>query len=312
MGVVRKDPRYDEYYSLKAIPSKPVSIPSYAYHDRFEKQWRGRMMVDIEAISKIFVGTGEYELGSRGIYQPFARTNKGLVMPGTSIKGVVRTYAEALSPSCEGGSRPREGERCNPDQGRLCIACCIFGALGFQGRVTFCDTGALDPSAISPDEYAMSVRRSDREGRYDDGRRFYYHNKPSSPQLVNERTGRPFPDERVEVVPKGTFTTELLFENLSTEEMGLLLLAMGLSPDYRFDLKLGGGKNRRLGSVRFHLPSGIQVVTEDAYISFAPSYETKQMDDWGKGAVMSYLDSLTERQRRLARECIKAFQIDPS
>ena len=293
---------YDEYYSfLDTISPKSESLPQYAHHDHLEGL-RGRMKLEIQAISPVFVGTGEYEVDSQGIYQPFARTGERLVIPGTTIKGVVRTYAEALSPSCEGG-------RCDVSKGRVCIACRIFGALGFQGRVTFCDTEGLDPNKVKLRKYTMSVRWS---GRRRDGRRFYYHNKPTSQILVNSKTGKPLPEERVEVVPKGTrFTSELIFENLSNEEMGLLLLAMGLSPKYRFDLKLGGGKNRRLGSVRFHLPSGINVAGNDIYTSFAPEYEVKDICTWGTEAVDCYLSDLSKEHKALVMEFIRAFQKDP-
>ena len=311
MGVKRKDPYYDEYYSLEVIQPQRAAIPHHAYHDHFEEQGRGSMTIEVKAISKLFVGTGEYEVDAQGIYQPFARIGARLAIPGTSIKGTVRAYAEALSSSCDLSSSP-EGEACRADRGSVCICCRIFGALGFQGSITFSDTATLEPTVVDLTKYTMSVRRSDPQGRYREGRRFYYHNKPGSPRLTNRRTGRLFPDERVEVIPEGTkFISELLFENLSKEEIGLLLLAMGLSPAHRFNLKLGGGKNRQLGSVCFDLPSGIKLIEGNAYASFSLTYNTKQLHDWGKEAVEAYKNSLSEDQHRTVLESIQAFQSDP-
>ncbi|MEM2913991.1 MAG: RAMP superfamily CRISPR-associated protein [Candidatus Bathyarchaeia archaeon] len=299
MGVIYKSP-YDEYYSIDIIKRQPREIPSNAYHNRFEGWW-GKMTLEIKAVSKVFVGTGNYELDKEGIYHPFARIgappHRKLVIPGTTIKGVVRTYAEALSPSCEGG------------ECKECFCCSIFGALGFQGRITFCDTMPIDPKSVHLIKYNMSVRWS---GGFKEGRRFYYHEKPASPQILNPRTGKPFPKERVETVLEGTyFISALFFENLNQEEIGLLLLAMGLSPNHRFNLKLGGGKNRRLGSVRFGLSSGIQLASSNAYNSFSLTYDTKQMKDWGKEVVEAYLNSLPNEKRSLVLESIQAFQKDP-
>jgi CRISPR/Cas system CSM-associated protein Csm3 (group 7 of RAMP superfamily) len=299
MGVIH---RATEYYSLEIIPRNQEPLPNRAHHDHFEC-WRGTMHVAIEAISKIFVGTGDYEMDSGGIYSPFSRTSGKLFLPGTCLKGVVRTYAEALSSSCEGGT-------CRADRGNICLCCSIFGSLGLQGRVTFCDTETLEPDTVTLSKYTMAVRWS---GGFDRGRRFYRHDSPG-PHMTNRRTGRPMPEERLEIVQEHTrFFSDVLFENLSEPEMGLLLLAMGVSPHpgFRFDPKLGGGKNRRLGHVRFHLPTGIEVVTGNAYISFVTSLETKQLTDWGQEVIDIYWNSLSPENQRKALSNIQAFQADP-
>lgn len=300
----------EEYYSLlerDLMPRQETGIPSSAHHERLN-EFSGRMVLEIKAVSKVFVGTGDYELDANSIYHPFASTgglNKKLIIPGTCIKGVVRTYAEALSPSCEGGRY--RGRECGE-----CICCSIFGALGFQGRATFCDTEPLDP-VDKTDIYTMSVRW---QGRKHDGRRFYFHQKPASSRLINPWTNTLLPDERVEVVVEGTcFTSELLFENLSRLEIGLLLLAMGLAPNYQFHLKLGGGKNRGLGRVRFRLPNGIEVVTANPYGTFSLHYDPKPIADWGEESILAYWDWLhgldPNDYRRIAEANIQAFQRDP-
>ena len=308
MGVKRRDQYYDEYYALELIDPQSAAIPDHAYHDRFlESNFRGKMALEIQTISELFVGTGEYEIDDQGVYQPFSRSKGRPIIPGTSIKGAVRTYAEALSPSCEGGT-------CRADQNRVCICCRIFGALGFQGRITFCDAEIPGGAAVEFTKYTMSVRRSDPRHRYEraEERRFYYHNKPDSPRITNPQTDRLFPNEWVEAVPKGTnFTSEFIFENLNNVEMGLLLLALGLSPAHRFNLKLGGGKNRRLGSVRFNVPSGIKLAAGDAYSSISARYDTRHLQDWGKEAIEAYLN-LDESPRRMVLENVAAFQADPS
>lgn len=298
MGVIH---RALEYYSLEIIPAHRQRLSESDHHDRLQGLW-GKMHVQIEAVSEVFVGTGDYETDGHGIYAPFSRANDQPVIPGTCIKGVVRSYAEALSPSCVSSDQRDVCRR-----GKLCICCRIFGALGFLGRVTFCDAKVPDAAAIHLNKYSMAVRRS---GGFSGGRRFYRHNSPG-PRMTNPRTRQPMPKERVEVVPEGTrFLFELLFHNLTQQELGLLLLAMGISPQKRFDLKLGGGKNRRLGRVRFSLPDGIEV-TRDAYTSFDIRPETKRLDDWGQQAIVAYLQSLDSQQRKAVLDNLAAFQVDP-
>lgn len=139
--------RRDEYYSVDIIICPRKNLPRYPLHNQ-HKGWMGKMRVNIETVSKLFVGTGDLEMDNKGVYQPFSRSNGKLVIPGTCIKGVVRTYAEALSPSCEGG-------KCRVEKRGLCICCSIFGSLGFQGRVSFCDTEPLEPTGVTLDKYPI-------------------------------------------------------------------------------------------------------------------------------------------------------------
>jgi len=294
--------RRDEYYSVDIINCRRKNLPRHALHNQ-HKGWRGRMGLKIETISKVFVGTGDYETDNKGVYQPFARSNGKLVIPGTCIKGVVRTYAEALSPSCEGG-------KCRVEKDGICICCSIFGALGFQGRVSFCDTEPLESTGVTLDKYSMKVRRS---GGFTGRRRFYYHNKPGNYRAVDKGTGnfKPRDEERVEVVSRDThFVCDLFFKNFTQKELGLLLLAMGCSPDHPFFPKLGGGKNRLLGSIRISLPEEIRFASPNFYSNFAISYDVKGLNDWGRSAVAMYMASLDDDQRDKVLDNIRAFQTD--
>jgi CRISPR/Cas system CSM-associated protein Csm3 (group 7 of RAMP superfamily) len=123
----------------------------------------------------------------------------------------------------------------------------------------------------------------------------------------------------VEVVGEGTeFYLEAFFENLSKEEIGLVLLAMGVAPDHCFNLKLGGGKNRGLGSVCFEIEK-IQLLSRDqAYVSFdlgpGSGLQTVDLEDWGKEAVEAYLEwlgRLNEQWPQQVLDTIQCFQRDP-
>ncbi len=300
----------NEYYVEADFPGSPArrSI-SHAYHDT-ERGLCGLMRLEIEALSPLFVGTGDVEADQdRLVYQPFARMGGRLVIPGTAIKGVVRTYAEALSPSCAVERRGRM-RQCGGDN--LCICCSIFGTLGFQGRVCFCDSPFEAPTEIR----SVEVRRGGRDWR---GRRFYHHDKPVNAQDINE-DGRSNTERlEVAVLPDDRrIACDLFFENLTLPEVGLLLLAMGLSPRHRFRMKLGGGKNRRLGSVRFHVQQtgGILVRSQNSYTSFRTGMEEKRLEQWCNGdahrdPVEAYLQSLDEGSRQFVEELVGRFETSP-
>jgi CRISPR/Cas system CSM-associated protein Csm3 (group 7 of RAMP superfamily) len=281
---------------------------SHAYHNT-ESGLCGVIQLEIELLSPLFVGTGDLETDQETlVYHRFARMGGSLVIPGTTIKGVVRSYAEALSSSC---TLDRTGtmRQCSGDN--LCICCSIFGTLGFRGRVCFCDSRFEGSTEIR----SVEVRRSGRDWG---GRRFYHHDKPANPEDIN---GDGVSEkERLEVVlPDGRrIACDLFFENLTLREMGLLILAMGLSPRHRFRLKLGGGKNRLLGSVRFYVrqAGGILVRSPTNYTYFNGAMEQKWLESWCNGdahqdPIEAYLESLDEGQRRAVEAMVARFETSP-
>jgi CRISPR/Cas system CSM-associated protein Csm3 (group 7 of RAMP superfamily) len=117
--------------------------------------------------------------------------------------------------------------------------------------------------------------------------------------------------ERLEVVPGGTkFKGEVFFIGLTREEMGLLLLAMGLWQKQSFSVKMGGGKNRGLGSVRLKVPDGVQLVGANVYRSLQAVAPTK-LEHLAKETVPSYLAWLTDKERDVATNNLGAFRSDP-
>ena len=70
-----------------------------------------------------------------------------IVIPGSSLKGAIRSVVEAISESCVSktvkkvrDAFPTEYKFFNEcQQDNLCVACRMFGAMGFQGK--YRDTG---------------------------------------------------------------------------------------------------------------------------------------------------------------------------
>lgn len=207
----------------------------------------------------LFVGSGAYEFdpNARGdrpdVWYTFYRRNGELCIPGTSLKGAIRSIVEAITNSCVSQYRPHKRERVDrghepcrfkEDRRELCPACRLFGVTGLRGRVCFDDAvpqGTEKPEIIKIAELWEPCRPQ--------GRKFYEFKQ------VVRWDRRPQKNFRfVEAMPQGaTFQGTLRFENLSQGELGLLCLAMGMSPhpQEQFTPKIGGAKPRCLGAVTF-------------------------------------------------------------
>ena len=223
-------------------------------HDRFNG-WSGRLELEIEVVSEyLYVGSGNFELfnlnGREQAYYTFTRRNGQLIIPGTGIKGAVRSIVEAISNSCvrqvAKGERAPGHEACR-DANTLCPACRLFGTTGYGGRVHFSD--AVPLREVGTQKIKISDLWPPRQAK---GRKFYYARSFQPLDMQPEKNHR-----FIEGVPKGSkFAATLYFENLSTAEMGLLVRAIGLDfsrqdPSrvvYAFPIKLGGAKPRCLGA----------------------------------------------------------------
>lgn len=210
-----------------------------------------------------------------------------LVIPGTSIKGAVRSVFEAITGSCVRVSKAdvRDvGRPCVWDGGRrpLCPACRVFGAMGYQGRVRFSDavpardkeTGDLQVRVrvVTLPHMWPPVARSRRYAATP-GRKFYRHGRL-----------RPGPVP-VEVADTGSrFDVRIGFEGLTEPELGCLLLALGarrLETGSRFVLKFGGMKCACCGSAQF-AELRVRLWTRDHWLSFDRRPQAMSEDDYAR------------------------------
>lgn len=239
------------------IPSGAPKRSAPQYHHAFSGL-TGKLELTITVESDyLFVGSGEFDAGAKGdgpdVWSTFFRRNGQICIPGTSIKGAIRAIVEAISNSCV--SQKKRDEKLDDahaacrDANSLCPACRLFGVTGYRGRVHFSD--ALPEGQVpTPEVIKIAELWGPRLSR---GRKFYQVKKVAS--LPDRRPQKGF--HFVEAVPKGTrFHTVLHFENLTEEELGLLLYALGWEPQgeklvVAFSPKLGGAKPRCFGAVRF-------------------------------------------------------------
>jgi Uncharacterized protein predicted to be involved in DNA repair (RAMP superfamily), COG1337 len=183
-------------------------------------------------------------------------TRRRYLIPGSSIKGAVRSIVEAITRSCiritQGRHRPYipQGYGGCMSVNDLCIACRLFGAQDYQGHVSFEDAVAPKGSLVllgtpllwTPARGGRGLPPRYLERDRAKGRKFYRHARPPSGV-----------DPRACIKSGAELPLRIHFLNLSEAELGVLLTALGLHPDHRFPIKLGGGKPVGLGSVQIIL-----------------------------------------------------------
>lgn len=208
-------------------------------HDCWRGNYTGALDCTLRLLTPLHVGSGLFRLASGQVVKEAVRQGEALIIPGSSLKGVFRSIAEAISRSCVSKTKQRLPsaalKECT-DPANLCVCCRLFGGLGYLGRVRFTDATL----SVNADPEIHNVPTLWRPRRAQQGRKFYKHGQPA--------TG----NEPFEVLPKGTqFNFRVDVESLTKDEMCLLLTAMGIIGDLK--PKLGGGKPRCLGSAEVTL-----------------------------------------------------------
>jgi CRISPR/Cas system CSM-associated protein Csm3 (group 7 of RAMP superfamily) len=282
-GFVRVDPLQD------ADRERPAG------HDRY-RHISGTLHGEIRALSPVHVASGTVERQrdpDAPLYKAHTRSGGRVVIPGSTLKGVVRSVVEAISASCVRITRvrrnqlPKGAQGCR-DKKNLCVACRMFGSLGYQGQVRFTDAvlrrGQRTALARIPALYAPRTRAGGvyvARGQIK-GRKFYRHGQPAAGNVP------------VEVCPNGsTLDFTLHFDNLTSAQLGLLLTGLGVG-DPPLVLKLGGGKPTCYGSVRFILDR--LEILEDMKAAYE-DYDTDQVTSRDPAAHLAAAQALIRRER---------------
>lgn len=234
----------------------------------------GRIVCTLTARTHLFVPRLQGGGGSVG-HERLALSrdfHRAPLIPGSSLKGVIRSVAEAASNSCFTLPRtfhyerrqvvyelPRPFEACSSVD-RLCPACRLFGMLNrrkvFTGNVSVRD--AVAPRNAPSELLTLAVLSSPKprhKAFYTTepkagkptvrGRKFYYHR----PQGALGRSQQDGQNKTVEAVTPGVvFTFEVEYENVEEQDLGLLLFALTLWDDTCH--KVGMGKPIGLGSAK--------------------------------------------------------------
>lgn len=235
--------------------------------------------VEVELVTRqaVHVGSGFKVERDGQIVRGTARVGDAWGIPGSSMRGVLRSRYEAITRSCvlfkpKGGRirsrtlpesvrkaeftlHPQEQAKLEICRvGELCPACSLFGALALRSRVRVSDfiaeraTVALSrvPRMFAPNLHHVGHFKPPREGDttvkvtslY--GRKFY-RDQPSSTVTY----------EPVEVLPEMTrLAGRLTLSNVTAAEYGGLIVALGALPVPGHCIKVGCAKREGFGSVQ--------------------------------------------------------------
>jgi len=254
------------------------------------------------------------------------------LLPGSSLKGVIRSVAEAISGSCLTLPQPRRGsvdyrgrppvsyriprgfEHCRGAD-RLCPACREFGSLSgdspFLGKISISDaqaTSDVDVEWLTIE--ALMEPKPRHKVWYEDpqrrgvmrGRKFYYH-RPLGPRTTTEKSKY---NKTIEAVKPGTvFEFGVDYTNLTDDELALLVFALVLESEMCH--KVGMGKPVGLGSVKIEivhweqidrqvryeqLGGGVKVVEGDTLTTEIGYWQARYHEQYAK-----WQDSLADLRR---------------
>ncbi|WP_199245583.1 RAMP superfamily CRISPR-associated protein [[Phormidium] sp. ETS-05] len=250
-------------YALVSLPRQAPRRGSPAGQERFRSdRLTGKLHLRLTVKTTAFIASGVVAMGSdlsssKTKNLPLIKTaverDNRLIIPGSSLKGVVRSAYEAITQSCLCKTKadqtkiPDGYRECNKKD-NLCPACQVFGALNWQGLIHFPDAAAVKtdftvgfiPSLHQPEPKFPGYYINGKVA----GRKFYYHairavDKGQQKGIVVQQAGGEF-----------VFVTRLRYMNLTPAELGTLLIILGQDKSHpAIALKVGGGKPVGMGTM---------------------------------------------------------------
>lgn len=288
--------RYDFVMLPRQIRKEPRSQARFDI--RVSNTLTGSLTLTFLCEQPIHVGAGVKRMMGTHVVRAASRVGGTLVIPGSSLKGSIRSRYEAITCSCLMKPRPKDKirsssgiqfaefkpgvldvsnfDRCSirgydPARTPLCSACALFGAQDLRGRITFNDLRPVAPIesevAAMPEQFAPNLHHLGKPelkskggggGKGRDGGSDQYFEVVSlrgrkfaiTPVTPVRAPNQPPPvTQRIEVIPKGTrLMGRISLINVTYEELGGLLAALGVEPMSR--IKVGAGKGLGFGRLR--------------------------------------------------------------
>jgi CRISPR-associated protein Csm3 len=295
-------------YDFVPLPDR-VDRAKPSGHDGFKRGLlSGAIVGEVVALSPVHVASGNIELTNSDrvpLVKAHFRTDGRVAIPGSSLKGTIRSIVEAVTRSCvRVQSRavrerlPRQFEPCEirDRHSQVCLACRLFGAMSYQGQVRFSDAilvegkvgTILAPSLFAPRTHAGRYYGPDGKVK---GRKFYFHGRPANGNVP------------IEVCDVGSrFNLGIEFINLTEAEIGVLLVALGQGPSH-FNIKLGGAKPACCGSVEILVQCVQTRDTASDALEFDSAVKTADVTPWLAAAATSLVPmNLKQLQSILKRD----------
>lgn len=265
-------------YDCVTFPLSPPPKKAPAGQDQYlQGRVHGSLHLELTVATGVHVSTGMVMMGKDVDESklPLIKTmlkNKQKVplIPGSSLKGVVRSIYEAITNSTLGvitnkykSEIPKDRLPCDKKD-KLCPASQVFGALDWQGLISFRDAYCVKSKFTAGFMPSLYRPRPDQRRQYFNpvARKFYYH-------AVKAISGgdRGIPIQQIG--QQQVFTTQLQIKNLTEAELGTLLIALGQDPNYPFALKVGAGKPIGMGTMEVKISKFVRPQSlRDRYHSY--------------------------------------------
>lgn len=242
----------------------------------------GKIILRVTTLTPLYIMRAEiWKAENEKLIKRFYSVNNEYIIPGSTLKGVVRTVAQSVSYSCINTSQSRElikneskiNDRCN------CMVCRTFGRMSYKSKVTFKDLKLKNKEGKMFVRYIPKLMKPHPEKEfYKDGEifrgiKFYHHG-------VNEivESGE-IPVEAVK--SDSFFEGEVCFEKLDINQLKLLCFSLGL--DGSVQLKLGYDKPGYFGSCKVEVLKAQKIIDScklnSSYEEFDASLLASQ---WGE------------------------------
>lgn len=266
-------------YDFVRLPDR-VARESVLRHERFRGH-SGAMRCRLTAIKPIFIPYAQVTGGPQRFMTGRYQGQDLPLIPGSSLKGVIRSVAEAVSLSCiglsgelfdRGGTNPRYQGKASlfltcDRISVLCPACRLFGMVSsqshFLGKVSLSDARTENgkyrygPQMILLPLMEPKPRHTAfyQPSGIVAGRKFYFHHA-GAPKTAAQPTGftkTVIPLEGLDASgqPQTVFEFDVTFANLTDEEYSFLIFALILTDDMRH--KIGGGKPLGMGTAKIEV-----------------------------------------------------------
>ncbi|SRR6266496_3820082 len=268
---------------------KPVWHSVLTRNDN-QKLYSGHLYVYMKAETPLFIRAADADVQDPDYPGAHIRNQSGdYIIPGISIKGMLRTVVETLCNGCLTVFRKPHEYVENPvpdgfapctNNTALCIACRLFGMMQsgqreadvFLGKVNIGDAYIYEDSLALYDSIYTAVLDTpkprhrafylDEQERFIAGRKYYFHHAgaPRTEMRLIEIRSKPgeYRNQHIQPLDEGTeFSTRIDFTSLEADEFAALLLAITLQSDMRH--KIGYGKPIGLGSIQL-IPTNLSLV----------------------------------------------------
>lgn len=237
------------------------------YHEQFTGSV-GRLTCTLRVVTPLFIPETKTRAENQHNALRFFTVNQRPTIPGSSLKGELRSAAEAIANACSpfGGLHGK----CATVE-TLCICCRIFGMLNenqiYLGNVSISDASAeeyklhngfvtlRELGSPKPTHTAFYQQAEQQKGR-----KFYYHQRQVTDAAhIPTQAARTHRNVSIQPVVSGTFRFEIDYSNLTEAELGLLFYTLELNLELYH--KIGMGKPLGLGSVQIRIMGMREVVS---------------------------------------------------